>query len=223
MAFGKKNDEEKKVNMDTENQEQTMKTVTETENGSNGGNIKEEPNDTNQEDTEEKGKKTKSKETTEKSKKTNQKEAEENGKKDEELEAVNNRLLRLQADFLNFKARTEKEKLTTYGDAVSDVICNLLPVIDNLERAIAANNSENDSFKEGVAMVYNQLMGILDKKGLKEIEALHKPFDHNLHNGVAFEESDEYEDGTVIDVLQKGYTVNDKLIRPSMVRISKKP
>ena len=143
-------------------------------------------------------------------------------KKNEEIEALNNKLLRLQADYLNYKNRKEKEKLTTYGDAVSGVICDLLPVIDNLERAIAADTSETDNFKEGVVMVYNQLMGILSKKGLKEIEALHKPFDYNLHHGVAFEECEEYDDGIIIDVLQKGYTVNDKLLRPAMVRICKK-
>ena len=144
-------------------------------------------------------------------------------KKNKEIEALNNKLLRLQADYLNFKDRKEKEKFSTYGDAVAGVICDLLPVIDNLERAIAADASETDSFKEGVVMVYNQLMGILSKKGLKEIEALNKPFDYNLHHGVAFEECREHDDGIIIDVLQKGYTVNDKLLRPSMVRICKKP
>lgn len=150
-------------------------------------------------------------------------ETEEIKKKNEEIETLNNRLLRLQADFLNFKARTEKDKLTSYGDAEAGLICDLLPVIDNLERAIAADKTETDNFKEGVVMVYNQLMGILDKKGLKEVEALHKPFDHNLHYGVAFEECEDYDDGIIIDVLQKGYTVKDKLIRPAMVRICKKP
>jgi molecular chaperone GrpE len=149
-------------------------------------------------------------------------EAEEIIRKNEEIEALNNKLLRLQADYLNYKERTEKEKHTRYGDAVTAMICDLLPVIDNLERAIAADVSETDNFKEGVVMVYNQLMGILNRKGLKEIEALHKPFDHNLHYGVAFEECEEFDDGIIIDVLQKGYTVNDKLIRPSMVRICKK-
>lgn len=149
-------------------------------------------------------------------------ETEEIKKKDEEIEGLNNKLLRLQADFLNFKTRTEKEKISTYGDAVSGVICDLLPVIDNLERAIAADDSETGNFKEGVEMVYNQLMGILNKKGLKEVEALHKPFDHNLHYGVAFEECEDYDDGIIIDVLQKGYMINDKLIRPAMVRICRK-
>jgi len=130
--------------------------------------------------------------------------------------------LRLQADFLNYKTRTEKEKSSTYISAVSDLILQLLPVADNLERALAADVSEGSSFKDGVQMVYNQFMVILNKKGLTEIDALHKTFDHNLHHGVAFEECDEYEDGTVIDVLQKGYTVNEKCIRPSMVRISQK-
>lgn len=140
----------------------------------------------------------------------------------EEVEILNNRLLRLQADFLNYKSRTEKEKLSSYGNAVSDVILDLLPVVDNLERALNADNSENNTFKEGVQMVYTQLMGILDKKGLKEVESLHKQFDHNVHYGVAFEASDEFEDGIILDVLQKGYTVNDKLVRPAMVRICRK-
>lgn len=139
-----------------------------------------------------------------------------------EIKSLNDRLLRLQADFLNYKARTEKEKTSTYNGAVSDLILDLLPVLDNLERAIAADSSDGSSFKEGVQMVYNQFMGILDKKGLKEVEALHKPFDHNVHYGVAYDEHDEYEDGTVIDVLQKGYTVNEKCIRPAMVRICRK-
>lgn len=155
----------------------------------------------------------------------NNKETEIEDKKEsnnEEVEILNNRLLRLQADFLNYKSRTEKEKLSSYGNAVSDMILELLPVVDNLERALAAENSENNTFKEGVQMVYTQLMGILDKKGLKEVEALHKQFDHNVHYGVAFEASDEFEDGIILDVLQKGYTVNDKLVRPAMVRICRK-
>lgn len=139
-----------------------------------------------------------------------------------EIKGLNDRLLRLQADFLNYKARTEKEKTSTYNSAVSDLIKELLPVVDNLERAIAADSSDGNTFKEGVQMVYNQFMSILGSKGLKEVEALHKPFDHNVHYGVAFEESEEFEDDTVIDVLQKGYTVNDKCIRPSMVRICRK-
>lgn len=139
----------------------------------------------------------------------------------EEIEQLNNKLLRLQADFLNYKTRTEKEKISTYSNAVSDLIIDLLPVVDNLERALSSDSTEGSSYKEGVQMVYEQFMGILNKKGLKEVESLHKPFDHNVHYGVGFEANEEYDDGIIIDVLQKGYTVNDKCIRPAMVRIAK--
>lgn len=151
-----------------------------------------------------------------------QEQKEEEEKKRAEEESLTTKLLRLQADFLNYKNRTEKEKTTTYGNAVSDVISCLLPVVDNLERALEADTSADNSFKDGVQMIYTQLMGILEKKGLKEIEALHKPFDHNIHYGVAFDDNSQEPDGTVIEVLQKGYTVNDRVIRPSMVRIAKK-
>lgn len=149
------------------------------------------------------------------------KEAEEEEKKAEE-DSLHNKMLRLQADFLNYKNRTAKEKITTYGNAVADIIKDLLPVIDNLERAIEAEKSDGDSFKEGIVMIYNQLHDILAKRGLKEIEALDKPFDHNVHYGVAFDSESEKEDGTVIEVFQKGYAVNDRVIRPSMVKIVKK-
>jgi len=139
-----------------------------------------------------------------------------------EEENLHNRLLRLQADFLNYKNRTEKEKISSYSNAVADVIEDLLPVIDNLERALETDKSEDNSFKDGIKMVYTQFVGILDKKGVKEIEALHKQFDHNMHYGVAFEAESEEEDGTIIEVFQKGYRLHDKVIRPSMVKIAKK-
>lgn len=139
----------------------------------------------------------------------------------EEINSLNDRHLRLQADFLNYKARTEKEKTSTYSGAVADFMLELLPVVDNFDRALQADSADGGTYKEGIQMVYTQLMGILDKKGLKEIEALHQPFNHNLHYGVGFEPSEEFTDDTVIDVLQKGYTVNDRCIRPAMVRIVK--
>ena len=143
-------------------------------------------------------------------------------KRSTEEENLNNKLLRLQADFLNYKNRTEKEKVSSYGNAVADVVEDLLPVIDNLERALETDKSEENSFKDGIKMVYTQFVGILEKKGVKEIEALHKQFDHNVHYGVAFDADTEKEDGTIIEVFQKGYKLNDKVIRPSMVKIAKK-
>ncbi len=147
---------------------------------------------------------------------------EENDAAKQELENLNNKLLRLQADYLNFKNRTEKEKLSMYSNAVADVIQDLLPVVDNLERALQTDSTVDNNFKDGVQMVYDQLIGILDKRGLKEIEALHKPFDPNLHFGVAFDSTSEEADDTVIEVFQKGFTVSNKVIRPSMVKIAKK-
>ena len=205
MSLGKKKDEGKKAN--NQNEDVVTDTFENANNNESAAGKAEKPQEQNEEIKTDKQDKAKQNESNDK-----------NG----ELEALNNRLLRLQADYLNFKARTEKEKLSTYNGAVSDILCDLLPVIDNFERAITADKAETDSFKEGVVMVYSQFMSILNKKGLKEIEALHKSFDHNLHYGVGFEESSEHEEGIVLDVLQKGYTVNDKLLRPAMVRICKK-
>jgi molecular chaperone GrpE len=158
-------------------------------------------------------------EKSEESKESDVSEAEEAKKAEEEN--LQNKLVRLQADFLNYKARTEKEKTAAYGNAAADVVKDLLEVVDNLERAITAEANVS-SLKEGVQMVYTQFMGILNKKGLKEIDALNKPFDANIHYGVAFDSECDAEDNTVIEVFQKGYTFNERVIRPSMVKIAKK-
>lgn len=142
----------------------------------------------------------------------------------EEFDALNNKMQRLQADFLNYKARTEKERFSTYSNAVIDVLTDLIPIVDNFERAIDAVKSENEeiiNFKNGVKMIYDQFLNILQKKGLKEIEALNSKFDPNMHSGIAFEVIKDKEEDTVIEVFQKGYLVNEKVIRPSMVKISK--
>lgn len=142
----------------------------------------------------------------------------------EEFDALNNKMQRLQADFLNYKARTEKERFTTYSNAVTDVLTDLVPIVDNFERAIDAVKSDNEeiiNFKDGVKMIYDQFLNTLQKKGLKEIEALNSKFDPNIHAGVAFEVVEDKEEDTVIEVFQKGYSVNDKVVRPSMVKVSK--
>ncbi|EOD00582.1 nucleotide exchange factor GrpE [Caldisalinibacter kiritimatiensis] len=139
-----------------------------------------------------------------------------------ELEKLNSRYLRLQADFTNYKKRAEKEKQSIYSFAAQELISQLLSVIDNFDRALSTEEKDkNDSFYQGVEMVYKQLIDILGKNGLEEIKALGEKFDPNLHHGVAQEESDEHEEGTIIEVFQKGYKLNDKVIRPSMVKISK--
>lgn len=140
--------------------------------------------------------------------------------KDQEEEALNVKYLRLMADFQNFKRRTEKEKGDIYAFANEKIISELLNVIDNFERALDAGNAE-DSFYKGMEMILKQLLGVLEKAGASEIAALGEEFDPNFHNAVMTEDSDEYESGKVTEVLQKGYVLNNKVIRPSMVKVAK--
>lgn len=141
-------------------------------------------------------------------------------KKEGELEEATNRLLRLQADFANYKNRSEKEKSDTIKYASEKLMLELLPILDNFERALESE-SEKDGFYEGVELIYNQIVNALSNSGLSEIEALGQPFDPNMHHAVIMEESDDYEADLVMEVLQKGYKLNDRVIRPSMVKVAK--
>lgn len=138
---------------------------------------------------------------------------------EEEKEVTNNRLLRLQADFSNYKKRKEKEMASVYSNALVELIEDLLPVLDNFERALAQEDS-GDDFRKGVEMIYKQFMNFLEKQGVKQIEAVGKEFDHNYHNAVMQVETDEFDSGIVVDELQKGYIVNEIVIRPSMVKVA---
>ncbi|MDO5414260.1 MAG: nucleotide exchange factor GrpE [Bacillota bacterium] len=126
--------------------------------------------------------------------------------------------LRLMADFQNYKKRVEKEKTDLYSYANEKLVTELLAVLDNFERALA-HEDPGDGFKEGMEMIFKQLVDVLEKSGLAEIAALGEDFDPNFHNAVMTEETEEYESGKVSGVLQKGYTLNGKVIRPSMVKV----
>ena len=128
--------------------------------------------------------------------------------KDPEEEALNAKYLRLMADFQNFKRRTEKEKNDIYAFANEKIVSELLNVIDNFERALAAA-AEGDSFAEGMKLIFKQLQGVLEKSGVAEIEALGQDFDPNFHNAVMREDSTEYESGKGTEVMQKGYMLNN--------------
>ena len=136
-----------------------------------------------------------------------------------EDEALNTKYLRLMADFQNYKRRTEKEKNDIYAFANEKIVSELLNVIDNFERALDAGDS-GDSFVEGMNLIFKQLQGVLEKAGVVEIEALGQDFDPNFHHAVLTEDSAEYESGKVTAVLQKGYLLNNKVIRPSMVKVA---
>ncbi len=126
--------------------------------------------------------------------------------------------LRLMADFQNYKKRVEKEKKDLYSYANEKLVTELLAVLDNFERALS-HEETGDGFKEGMEMIFKQLVDVLEKSGLAEIAALGEDFDPNFHNAVMTEETEEYESGKVSGVLQKGYTLNGKVIRPSMVKV----
>lgn len=145
------------------------------------------------------------------------KEKEAEGKEEPE-EDENTRYLRLMADFQNYKKRVEKEKSDLRSYANEQIMNQLLEVIDNFERALLQD--AGDGFKEGMEMIFKQLSDVLFKAGLAEIPSLGEDFDPNFHNAVLTEETEEYESGKVSGVMQKGYTLNGKVIRPSMVKVA---
>ena len=145
--------------------------------------------------------------------------ADETGESGAEDEALMAKYQRLMADFQNYKRRTEKEKSDIYAYANEKLILGLLEVIDNFERAVLSETAD-EKYAEGMEMIFKQLKGVLEKSGLEEIKALGEGFDPNFHNAVMTEDNDQFESGSVTEVLQKGYTLNGKVIRPSMVKVN---
>ena len=132
--------------------------------------------------------------------------------------------MRIQAEMLNFKKHKEDEVASFYKYCNEDLIEELLPVIDNFERAIQMDTSEDVSdevkrFLEGFKMIYGNLVSILNKEEVKEIEASGIEFDPNYHQAVLTEHDETKPSGVVLEVLQKGYTYKDKVIRPAMVKV----
>lgn len=144
----------------------------------------------------------------------------EESKAEKQLADMNAKYVRLMADFQNQKKRFEKEKADIYQFANEDIVKSLLEVIDNFERALDASQDDGSKFREGMEMIFKQLMGALEKAGVSEIKALGEEFDPNFHNAVMMEETDEFESNKVSGVMQKGYTLNSKVIRPSMVKVA---
>lgn len=138
-----------------------------------------------------------------------------------ELEEAQNSKLRLQADFDNYRKRVEREKQSLINYAVEGMVSELLPVIDNFERALEVKEADFEGFYQGVEMIKNQFIEALKSQGLEEIEALDQPFDPNYHNAVSQMESEDHDSDIVVQVFQKGYKIKDKVVRPSMVVVSK--
>lgn len=132
------------------------------------------------------------------------------------------RLLRLQAEFDNYRKRTIKEKEDISKYAAERLVCAILPVLDNFERAIDSAQTSQDvaAYAQGVEMIYRQLHDVLAKEGLAAIEALGQAFDPNIHEAILAVESVEYSENTVVEEVQKGYYLKDRVLRPSMVKVS---
>lgn len=139
--------------------------------------------------------------------------------KNDEYEKLKESYVRLQADFANYKRRSENEKKDIYKYSSEKLTTKLLTVLDNLDRALMLVE-EDDTFTEGVKLVRQQLVEILTSEGLEEIESDGAKFDANLHHAVFMEASDEVESDHIIETFQKGYKLNNKVIRPAMVKVS---
>jgi molecular chaperone GrpE len=136
-----------------------------------------------------------------------------------------NSLLRLQADFDNYRKRLEKDKIEFIKFANEEIISEILKIIDDFERAVEAGKTKHDFdvLYKGIEMIYKDFKEFLKQKGLKEIEAQGKPFNPNEHEAMMQEETDKHPEDCVVEEFQKGYTFNGRVIRPAKVKVAKKP
>jgi molecular chaperone GrpE len=140
-----------------------------------------------------------------------------------ERDTLLDRLARLQAEFENARKRTAREQQEFRDFATSDAIKALLPVVDSFERALQARTAQLDEFRGGVELIYKQLQDALSKLGVRPVPAQGETFDPHLHEAIEMVETTDVPDHQVIDELQRGYKLKDRLLRPAMVRVAKAP
>ncbi len=126
---------------------------------------------------------------------------------------------RAQAEFVNYKNRLQRDREAEYVAMKGDIFKKVLPVLDDLERALA-NRPNGDAWAEGMALIARKFQNVLEAEGVKRIEAAGQPFDPTLHEAISSEPSQEVESGHVIEVVQNGYMLGDRIIRPAMVRVA---
>lgn len=145
--------------------------------------------------------------------------------KAEKGEGYFDKLLRVQADFDNYKKRLEKERIEFVKFANEEIIIEILKILDDFERAVEAGKRKHDFdiLYKGVEMIWKDLKGFLKQKGLEEIEAKGKPFNPHEHEAMMQEETGDHPEDYVVEEFQKGYILNGRVIRPSKVKVSKKP
>ena len=143
-------------------------------------------------------------------------------KKDQKIDELTDQYRRTLAEFDNYRKRTEKEKSAMFEVGAKNIIEKLLPVIDSFERGLATVSEEQkaEPFVEGMDKIYKQLVKQLEDAGVKEIEAMDKEFDPNLHNAVMHVEDENVGENVIVEVFQKGYTYRDSVVRHSMVKVA---
>ena len=138
--------------------------------------------------------------------------------KEKELDEQSDKYMRVLAEYDNFRRRTQKERDNIYSDAYSDAVAYILPIYDNMERAV--QYADSDKMSEGLSLLLKSFDDAMAKMGITEIEALGKPFDPEIHNAVMHVEDENYGENEVIEVLQKGFRREDKIIRYAMVKVA---
>jgi len=143
-----------------------------------------------------------------------------------EKSAIYDQLLRRQAEFENFRKRFDRERTEIYQRTRAEVLLELLPVLDNFERALMSlENSGDDpeALLQGVALIHKQFKDAVTKMGLQQVESVGKSFDPNLHEAITVEPTDEHEENTIIEEFQRGYKLGDRLLRPARVKVAGSP
>ena len=138
-----------------------------------------------------------------------------------ERDALQDRLLRTAAEFDNYRKRVERERRDLADYMKADILTEILPIVDNFERALQAPSSDGDSLRKGVDLIHKQMLDFLRKRGVTPIEALGADFDPNFHQAVIHETSPFHREGEVIEELQRGYMLGERLLRPAMVKVAK--
>lgn len=131
------------------------------------------------------------------------------------------RLLRQAAEFDNYRKRIERERLQVSEAAAADLLTELLPLVDDMERAITAQSGDAEGIRKGVELIHKQLLDVLRKRGVKPIEALGADFDPHYHMAVAHEPAEGHREGEVTEEFRRGYMLGDRLLRPAMVKVAK--
>jgi molecular chaperone GrpE len=130
------------------------------------------------------------------------------------------RLARLQAEFDNYRKRAAKEQQDFRDYALADALKQVLPILDSLDRALKTENASTDDFRAGVDLIDRQFHDVLSRLGVEPIQAAGQPFDPNMHQAIQMVDTDEVAENHVVDELQRGYKIKDRLLRPAMVRVA---